>query len=86
MSRLGDKLNKIVVARRERIYTRWVKNEETLKYEEVFVAKGWEIVKELNASQSGVEQWNAMSPEQRTLFLQGMAAYNQQRGQSHDDA
>ena len=69
MSRLGDKLNKITVARRERIYTKWVKNEETLKYEEVFVAKGWEIVRELNASQSGVEQWEAMTPEQRTLFL-----------------
>lgn len=74
MSRLGDKLNKIVVQTRPRNYTRWVKNEETLKYEEVFVAKGWEIVKELNACAAGVEQWNAMTPEQRTLFLQDMAA------------
>ena len=72
-SRLGEKLNKVVVARRERIYTRWVKNEETNKYEEVFVAKGWEIVRELNACTAGVEQWNAMSPEQRALFLQQVA-------------
>lgn len=70
MSRFGEKLNKIVISRRERIYTKWIKNEETLKYEEVFVAKGWEIVKELNASSAGVEEWNAMSPEQRVLFLQ----------------
>lgn len=69
-SKWGEKLNKIVVATRERSYTRWVRNEETNKWEEVFVAKGWEIVKELNVSAEGENQWNSWTPEERNMFLQ----------------
>ena len=69
-SRLGDKLNKIVVSTRPRTYTRWVKDEDTLKYIEIEAGKGWEIVKELSATQAGVEQWNAMTTDQKALFLQ----------------
>ena len=65
----GEKLNKIVVATRERTYTKWVKNEETLKWEEVFVAKGWEIVREINASDEGVKLWESWTPEEREVFL-----------------
>jgi hypothetical protein len=68
-SKHGEKLNKITVATRERTYTRWVRNEETNKWEEVFVAKGWEIVREINASEEGVQLWNSWTPEERTMFL-----------------
>jgi hypothetical protein len=73
-SKLGEKLNKITVAKRPRTYTRWVKDEETLKYVEVECGRGWEIVRELNACAAGVEQWNAMTPEQQALFLKGSAS------------
>lgn len=65
----AEKLNKIVVATRERTYTKWVKNEETNKWEEVFVAKGWEIVREINASEEGVKLWESWTPEEREVFL-----------------
>lgn len=68
-SKHGEKLNKVVVATRDRNYTKWVKNEETLKWEEVFVAKGWEIVREINASQEGVQLWDSWTPEERETFL-----------------
>lgn len=67
--RAPEKLNKIVVATRERVYTKWVKNEETNKWEEVFVAKGWEIVREINASDEGVKLWESWTPEEREAFL-----------------
>jgi hypothetical protein len=67
--RSPEKLNKIVVAKRERTYTKWVRNEETTKWEEVFVSKGWEIVREINASQEGLALWNTWSEDERTIFL-----------------
>lgn len=66
----GEKLNKIVVATRERVYTKWIKNEETHKYEEVEIGRGWEIVREINASDEGLALWNSWSPEERAIFLQ----------------
>lgn len=68
-SQPGDKCHKIVVATRERNYTRWVRNEETNKWEEVFVAKGWEIVKEINATQSGMQTWEGLNEEARAALL-----------------
>jgi hypothetical protein len=67
--RAPEKLNKIVVATRERIYTKWVRNEETNKWEEVECGRGWEIVREINASAEGVELWNSWTPEERAAFL-----------------
>ena len=69
LSERGQKLNKLVVKTRERVYTRWVKNEETKQWEEVFMSKGWEIVKEINVSQAGLDLWNSWTPEERDLFL-----------------
>ena len=65
----SEKLNKIVVETRERVYTRWVKNEDTNKYEEVEAGRGWEIVREINASAEGVALWESWSPEERAVFL-----------------
>jgi hypothetical protein len=63
LSQLGDKCNKIVVERREKIYTSWFRNEETGKWEEREVGRGWEIVKEINATDAGVKVWNGLQAE-----------------------
>ncbi len=67
--RASEKLNRIVVATRERTYYKWVKNEETNKWEEVECGRGWEIVREINASEEGLALWNSWSPEEREVFL-----------------
>jgi hypothetical protein len=67
--RAPEKLNRIVVETRERVYTRWVKNEETNKYEEVESGRGWEIVREINASAEGLALWESWTPEERAVFL-----------------
>lgn len=62
--------HKITVQTRDRIYYKRVKNEETNKWEDVEIGRGWEIVREVSASQEGVELWNSWSPEERAIFLQ----------------
>lgn len=71
-TRGSEKLNKIVVQTRERIYTRRVKNEETGKWEDVEIGRGWEIVREINASQEGLDLWNSWTPEERAIFLENL--------------
>ncbi len=68
----SEKLNKIVVQTRERIYTKRVKNEETNKWEEVEVARGWEIVREINASEEGLALWNSWSDDERAAFVDNL--------------
>jgi len=69
LSKHGEKLNKVVVQTRERIYTKKIRNEDTGEWEKVEVAKGWEIVREINASEEGVQLWNSWTPEERAIFL-----------------
>jgi len=69
LSKSGEKPVKLTVERRDRIYTRRVKNEETREWETIEVGKGWEIVKELNVSSAGLQEWNQMSEVQRTDFV-----------------
>lgn len=68
-TRGSEKLHRIVVETRERVYTRRVKNEETGKWEDVEIGRGWEIVREINASQEGFDLWNSWTPEERADFL-----------------
>lgn len=70
----GEKLNKITIATRERVYTRWVKNEETHKYEEVEAGRGWEIVREISASDEGLALWNGWNEDERAAFLKRLDA------------
>jgi len=65
----GEKLNKIVVQTRERVYTKRVRNEETGEWEKVEIGRGWEIVREINASDEGVALWNSWTEEERAVFL-----------------
>jgi hypothetical protein len=69
LSKPGDKMCKIVVKTRPRVYTGKVKNEETRQYEEVEVGIGWEIVRELSVSEVGLAEWNSMTEDQRLLLL-----------------
>lgn len=69
LSKPNEKPSKLVVEKRDRVYTRRVKNEETREWETIEVGHGWEIVKELNASAAGVQEWNEMSPEQQADFV-----------------
>lgn len=70
MSDLGAKCNKIVVATRPRIYTKRIKNEETLRWEDVQIGVGWEIVREINATDMGLRVWESMNEDRRKLLLE----------------
>ena len=72
VSKHGEKVNKIVAETREKTYTKWVKNEESFQYEEVFVAHGSEIVKELSVSKEGAALWERWSETDRKAFLAQM--------------
>jgi hypothetical protein len=75
-SKLGEKLNRIVVETRIKTYTKWVRDEESRipKWTEVFAATGHETVRELNACQSGLELWESYSAEDKAMFLKHLDA------------
>jgi hypothetical protein len=58
-SKPGDKCNKIVTEKREKVYFQFFRNEETGKWEEKEVGRGWEIVKEINCTDAGLDIWKA---------------------------
>jgi len=58
MSKRGEKLNRIVVETRDKVYTQSVWEEGELV--ELEVGHGYEIVKEINASDEGVKVYNQM--------------------------
>lgn len=69
LSKSGEKPTKLVVEKRDRVYSRRVKNEETREWETLEVGKGWEIVKELNVSSAGEQEWNGMNETQKAEFV-----------------
>lgn len=72
-SRAGEKMNKIVVSTRSRVYQQKFRNEDTREWETVDVGYGWEIVKEISASDSGVKIWNSMTPDERNEFAKSLS-------------
>lgn len=62
MSKPGDKPFKVVIEKRSRVYTKWVKDEEG-KYSEVFAGRGHEIVKEVLMSKDGYDIWMSKNPD-----------------------
>lgn len=68
-TKMGDKMRKLIVIDRQKVYTATVINEETRQPEEVFVAEGREVVKEIGVSEEGELTWNSWSPEDKRLFL-----------------
>ena len=65
----SEKVRRIVVQTREKIYTRMVKNEDTLKWEEVEVARGHETAREITVTQAGADLWASWTDDQRALWL-----------------
>jgi hypothetical protein len=57
MSKPGEKSNKLVLETREKVYYGFVLNEETEEMEEVEVGRGFEVVKEVNATDEGAKIW-----------------------------
>lgn len=68
VSEPGEKLTKIVVEVRPKTYYAKLYNEELRKEETIVVAQGYETVKEINASEEGVQVWNEMSELEREKF------------------
>lgn len=58
MSRPGEKMNRIVVATRDKIYTQKVWEEGELV--EIEVGRGYETVKEIVATDEGLKLYNQM--------------------------
>lgn len=65
----GEKLNRIVVATRPRVYTKMERDPETGRWSEVEVGHGFEIVREIQASSEGVLVWESMTEAQRAEHL-----------------
>ena len=68
-SESGEKLHKLVVAKRSRAYVAKVENEETGYFEDLVVGHGWEIVREVNSSQEGLDLFFSLDEEQKRDFL-----------------
>ena len=69
MSEQGEKCLKLTVATRNKTYVQRVRNEETLRWEDVSVGSGTEIVRELNATEAGVKYWEGLSDEGKAKHL-----------------
>lgn len=60
LSQPGDKVNRIVTKTRAKEYFESRYNEDTDRYENVLVGRGWEIVEEVLATDEGVRIWNEL--------------------------
>lgn len=61
LSKLGEKPIKVVIEKRERIYTRRFRDDEGEIVEEM-VGRGWEIVKEVMMTKEGYDRYLASLP------------------------
>lgn len=66
----GEKLNRLTVATREKIYYEKVWEDDVLV--ELEVARGFEIVREIDVSHAGLEIWNNWSDEERQEFVRSI--------------
>ena len=62
-----EKLNRIVVQTREKVYTEWFREEG--EWVEIEVGRGFETVKEIQASNEGLRMFNEMSDSERDELL-----------------
>lgn len=69
VSKPGEKLVRLPIKKRDRVYMGRVFNEDLNSYEEVEVGRGWEIVKEINATEDGVSLFNSWTPEEQEEFV-----------------
>ena len=69
-SRPGEQLNRVVALKREKVYTKWVSDEDSKRWNEVEAGRGYETVRELRLSNEGLAIWESWSAEDKKLFLQ----------------
>lgn len=62
LSKPGEKCHKVVTQKAARVYTKMIRDEETRKMVRVEIGRGWEIVKEIDASEEGARLWNEAHP------------------------
>jgi hypothetical protein len=60
MSRHGEECCKVVVERRERVYTRHVIDRENNTEFDEEIGRGWEIVKEVDATEDGAKLYSIL--------------------------
>lgn len=65
VTKSGEKMNRIPIVKRNKVYFKKLKSEDTGKWGEVEVGRGWEIVKEISVSEEGLAKWHAMSDQQK---------------------
>jgi len=68
VSKPGEGLNKIVVGKRQRVYKNWDHERE-----ETWESLGWEITREINATDEGILMWNEMTPEEQERFVKHLS-------------
>jgi hypothetical protein len=71
-SKKGEPLNRIVVEKRPKVYFEHYFNEDTREWEQIEIGRGWEIVKEVEASADGLAAWNALTPEEQEKFARSL--------------
>lgn len=67
MTRPHAKMNRLVVQTRPKVYTEWFK--EDGEWVEIEIGRGYETVKEIQASDEGVRVFNEMSDLQKDELL-----------------
>lgn len=72
LSKSNEKPSKLVIEKRDRVYTERRRNEETREWETIEIGRGWEIVKELTVSAAGEREWNEMSADQKADFVNAL--------------
>lgn len=65
LSKPGEKCRKIVTEKRERVYSKRVRDMETGKLNTIEIGRGWEIVTEINATEEGEKIWLETHPLDR---------------------
>lgn len=68
MSKPLEKLQKITVQTRPMEYRQW-----DYEAEEAWFTQGFEIVKEINASEEGLKLWNSWTPEQQAEWAKNLS-------------
>lgn len=69
VTKSGEKMSRIPIVKRSKAYFKKLKNEDTGKWGEVEVGRGWEIVKEISVSEEGLATWQAMSDQQKENLI-----------------
>ena len=69
VSEAGEKMNRIIAKTKPKVYTRREFDPEINEWVDVFVGRGFEIVKEIQATEEGVVEWQQMTDAQREEHL-----------------